>query len=277
VKRILSSSQYSSGFIARLGFIICVLGVCLPVAAQPIKIFFFDPDANLKNVGRLKAQMQSYLNTHDQEIHFQPFTKSSIFEHEMSVQAPQFALVSSLYLGKGSREFKLTPILIPAREGKLTYRKVLVAIGDNVDKNNLVGKTLATTLVGESGRRWLDSHVLKALSLKADSLRLIVVTKDIDALLALSFRQVDLALVAPHNIDVLKRVNPMAVNNLKILVYSHPILRSPLCSVGDVPPKVIERVTELFMGMSKTPLGQKTLNLLGFDEWKAFKPGMDIN
>ncbi len=54
----------------------------------------------------------------------------------------------------------------------------------------------------------------------------IPVAKDIDALLALSFGQVQAALVTPDSVEVLKRINPGASAKFRTVYTTSPILRA---------------------------------------------------
>ena len=237
-------------------------------ADAKVKIFFYDPDSNLKNIAGLKSIMQSYFNDVGEQIEFQPFTKQEIFEAELEKQAPDFVIVSSLYFLSTLRAKGMKPILIPIQNGKPYYHKVLVTNQPSISKENLNGKSLATTLGGDQGREWLEKNVLSEVNTKVDDIRMISVTKDIDALLALGFYQVDTALVSPRNIEILRSVNPLAVKDLKIILNSKPIVFPPLCTTrSDIDPVTVQKITEIFLNMQNHPLGIKTLKILGFDQW----------
>lgn len=82
----------------------------------------------------------------------------------------------------------------------------------------------ASGLVGDRDQARLTAELA---ALGVTGARIVTVPKDIDALLALSFGQVDAALVTPISVDVLREVNPQVASKFRILAETAKILRSP--------------------------------------------------
>ena len=167
------------------------------------------------------------------------------------------------------------PMLVPASGGSSFYSKVLVDSGRG-DPGDLRGRAVAATVLSANAEVALKEtlEVLRRGGNKVDGARGIPVSKDIDALLALTFGQVQAALVTPDSIEVLKKINPSAPK-FRVVFKTEPILRPPLCEVGKrSSARDKAALVSALMEMSKDELGQKTIKAMGFDQWAAFESGM---
>src|SRR6185503_1161982 len=77
------------------------------------------------NVGELRAAMGSFLRAIDAEARFQPFSKAADLRKHMAEAQVSFLLLNTLYVDELA-EHKLRPLLIPLRDGEISYHKVLL-------------------------------------------------------------------------------------------------------------------------------------------------------
>ncbi|HWP47241.1 MAG TPA: PhnD/SsuA/transferrin family substrate-binding protein [Candidatus Limnocylindrales bacterium] len=230
-------------------------------------IFFYNPDANLKDVSVLKARVGNYLKKTNLSMDFQPFIKFEVMMQQIEARKPSFLIISSWYYPILAQKYPLTPLLIPIKNGQKGYKKVLVTLEDIQDLKELSGKTLATTPLGDNTPELLADNFFKNNPVDISSMKIITVPKDLDALLAVSYKRVNLAMVVPHNIDILKAVNP-AVAKIKIIYTSPEILHPLLVVLKDyASAEEIEKIKSIFLKMSESPDGKEVLNLLNYDRW----------
>ncbi|MBK8011230.1 MAG: PhnD/SsuA/transferrin family substrate-binding protein [Deltaproteobacteria bacterium] len=247
-------------------------------ANDPKMIVLYDPDANHQALGDITAAFNAYAATSEARFTLQPVESRTAFETLLTEQRPPFAIVSSSTLrAPWGREFGLNPLLVPSSKGDVFYRKALVS---NVARllTSLKGVSTAVAVIDVDPKAAaLDALApLTEAGFETEGAIVVPVTKDIDALLALAFKQVDAALVTTKSMDVLTRVNPALSKLLKVTKETAPLLRPPLCSVGtNAGPEDIVAVMQLFAQMNQTDAGQRLMSLLGFDAWTPYKKSME--
>ncbi len=229
-------------------------------AAQ--ELLYFDPDANHQAIVAIQNIVSSYLQARGVTLVFQPVQRRAKFNELLSGGKPMAAIVASTVL-KDIKPNRLRILLVPTSGGSMYYRKRLV---DRSVSGSFVGKTIATAMSdssAESQQRALQDFRKAGV---LPNVTLIPVAKDIDGLLALSFGQVDGAVVTQSSIDVLKRLNPAAAANIRIVYETSDILRSPLVSFG-LSTEYEKKLTDAFADMARDPRGLQALQIMGFDGW----------
>jgi ABC-type phosphate/phosphonate transport system substrate-binding protein len=258
---------------------VLLLAVCSlspgALAAEPSEqlVLFYDPDANHQAIVNIAGWLNSYLTTAASKHRFQPVQDRAAFEKLSAQPAAEYAIVASTYLREVGTT-RLRPLLVPSSGGNVHYRKLLV--GRAQTSRDLKNANIAATVV-VSGSAGTESvlRLLRNLGVQAQGAHVIPVSKDIDALLALSFGQVDAALVTPTSLAVLERINPAAVKSFTTIVETRPILFSPLCAVSrNTTPDEQKKMTAVFTEMGKDENGRKAMHMLGFEQWVPFEPRM---
>ncbi|MCC6808520.1 MAG: PhnD/SsuA/transferrin family substrate-binding protein [Deltaproteobacteria bacterium] len=236
-------------------------------------IYFYDPDANHQAIVDITNAFDGFLTKIGLGAKFQPLAARSAFEASVAKPDTQFVIVSSDYV-KNGKGVSLVPVLVPSANGDTFYHKLLVDRGMGAP-GELDGLAIAATLTGEdqSGQSVLSR--LQDGGVKVKGAAIVPVSKDIDALLALSFGQVQAALVTPNSLALLKRIKPQLVASIRQVYQMPKILRSPLCVVADrASPERKREIVEAFKRMSKEEEGQQAMRTMGFDQWVVFEPGM---
>ena len=238
-------------------------------------VLFYDPDANHKAILRITSLFNEYLHEVRPDLEFQPVHSRKAFERLLKDDRAVFAIVSSSYLQE-ARSNALTPLAVPSSEGDVYFHKVLVDTGSG-SARDLRGKRVAATATASDPAAASAAIVsaLEAENVSVDGVIVIPVSKDIDALLAVSFGQADVALVTPMSLVVVSRINPGAAKSFRVRFKTRPALRPPLCAVGKRAARD-ERAAfaEAILTMHEHSAGNKAIRTLGFDQWLEYEDGM---
>lgn len=249
-----------------------LLATALPGRAgadRPAWVFHFDPDTAPTDPGRFKAVVGAFLVKVDERLKFQPFRRRVDFERELTQREPSYLIVGLDYFRQNRNRLRLRPLLLPARRGKHSFQKVIITRLPSLEPAALAGRSLAATALRSNEA--FDS-LLGPIGVARDRLRIVHVTKDVDAILALAFGQVDAAMVRPESIDRIRLVNPNAVAGLRTIYTTRPVFYPPLCQVGTQTPELTGKLVAAFRSAAATPLGQRALRVMGFDAWTELPP-----
>ncbi len=245
-----------------------------PAVAKPRKprdtrtVVFYDPDANHEAILQITNWFSEFLRTVDPQLRLQPVRSVGTFERMARNAEADFAILPASYVQRRGNSANLVPLLVPSSKGDVRYRKVLFASAGASKMS-----TVAATTAG--GNAADVTKTLTASGVKMDGVTIIPVSKDVDALLALVFGQVDAALVMPDSLEVIKTIQPGAENTLRKLQETKPIVRPPLCAVSDVvTPELQAKLVAAMKRMSSDAAGARAMRSLGLDAWVAFEPGM---
>ncbi|MCC6810434.1 MAG: PhnD/SsuA/transferrin family substrate-binding protein [Deltaproteobacteria bacterium] len=253
---------------------IVVLTVARVVSAGEGRIVYFDPDANHQAIVNTISLFNDFLNEANLGLVFQPVSTASSLHDLVAGNQAEFAILSANVL-RNSKSLNLAPILVPSSGGDIYYRKSLVDAGGGTP-DDLEGKGVAVTVSGgdtaSAAQQILEG--LRNAGHHVKSISVIPVSKDVDALLALSFGQVAAALVTDKSVEVLKRINPSAAAGLRTIFQTQPILRSPLCSVGAVSIARKKQLSDAFKKMAASRAGGRAMQTMGFDQWTDFEGRM---
>lgn len=233
-------------------------------------LLFYDPDANHQAIVDITSAFNGYLARVSGALTFQPVQDRAAFEGLLRDHQGEFAIVSSQYLRQSKG---LSPLLVPTAKGDPFYKKLLVDTGNGA-AGALEGKAIAATLTGEDRSGQAVLALLREGGVKVNGAVIVPVSKDIDALLALSFGQVQAALVTQASIDVLTKLKPRLVADIRTVYQTPRILRSPLCAIGDVSSDRKKEFVDAMRSMASDTEGSAAMRTMGFDQWVSFDPGM---
>jgi hypothetical protein len=231
-----------------------------PSRGDSVLIYFYNPDANLGDMAKLKSEVQAYFQAIEPGATLKAFLRLQDLLTALKSQPPDFLVASSWVTKTYAGQYGLKPLLVGRVGAERAYAKVLIS-----KKAVSPGATPSLSTVG-LGAQNLD--VLKSLVpdlRKFPSLNVVEVSKDLDAVLAVSFDQVDLGLVRSENIEAIRKVNQVAVANLKVLARSTPI-EYPIFSATA---KVQAPVADKFVKGLQATKGTQALDLMGFESWGA--------
>jgi ABC-type amino acid transport substrate-binding protein len=239
---------------------------------SPALFYFFSPDWRPPDLGRLAVAIEAALLRKGLRLSFQAFTRFEDFEREQLENKPDF-LIAPAWVGDPSdsgRPSDLEVLARPVRQGRPTYRKALMTRPGVDSIDDLARGSIAATLHSMSGGS--SSSLLEAFHLDGNSARVVPVPKDVDALLALRFGQVDGALVTSAQYEEFGRADPLEAAQLRLLAVSPEIPLPPLFARRGADQDSAAELRALFLGLGGEDQGSAILGLLGFDGYMAETP-----
>lgn len=206
--------------------VLFVLFFFFPVPGYSGDIFVYNPESPTSGIFFVKQELKRYLAIHGlhSRIHF--FAHPEDFDAAVFRLKPDAAIVASYYYQEKKDEYGWKEILQGHFQGKRFFHKVLVAERSIVNMKELSGKSVAAVTTGndilknggELSEKWGKPGVYFPVAI-----RLVSVSKDIDAIMALGFGQVDAAVVTRDSMEKLRKINPEVVRNLYILKELSPV------------------------------------------------------
>ena len=150
------------------------------------------------------------------------------------------------------------------RNGKKYQKRILVSKEKTV-KTGRIASASSIQHTSSSLRVMLKEKAL------LDKAKILIVPKDIDALMSVGFGMSELALITKNALDELKTVNPILHQKMKVLAKSE---RSLLLIVA-VPKRFTKAAKEILtaiQNMATDPEGREKLGMLGLDGWQTLDP-----
>lgn len=232
-----------------------------PGAAGATDIALLDPDANLASLRQLRAQVADFLRGVHPALELQPFVKAADLERFVAERPVPFAILAEdaaePWRGRGAR-----PLLIALRGGRPTYTKVLVVRrGTTLREGSVIASTATVAQVRAIPAKGPLAAVARA--------RVLRVSKEIDALLGMTFGRADAAYVTPETLAQLGRFDPDLAASLEEIHRSQPIKNAQLYALAkDAPQDLEKQLVEAFLRMDRTPSGRAALQALGYSGWR---------
>jgi len=232
------------------------------------KLIYFDPDSAQGNLGRLKDEMNLFLQGQGLDLEAQPVSRIDTFEQLMAQDEPIYVVVPRWYLDQQQAEL-LVPILASLTKGQPVHSKVIVVRRDSVlGPTDLIKRPVAMAAVNrQAAKQELNAALFAEHGLDCDEPRFIFTSRDYDSLIALLLGRVDAAVVVKRSLSRLADINPAMVKQLKTIAQSGPLPNPVLCRRGkdyivDGP------VIAALLASTGTKHSEKFMRLLGFDGWR---------
>jgi ABC-type amino acid transport substrate-binding protein len=243
-------------------------------AVEPLRpgtalFYFFSPDWRPPDFSKLTFAVEQALASGDVHVAFQAFTRYEDFERQMRARPPTFMIAPAWLEGSAGASLGASYSVIarPMRHGRSSYRKALMTRSNADSIDDLARGSIAATL--HSMGSGDPAAVLGAFHLAAGTARIVPVPKDIDALLALSFGQVDAALVTSEQYEQLARTSPAEAERLRVLAFSSEVGLPPVFASADAETSERERLTALLPRIREVPNGADLLTMLAFDGFES--------
>lgn len=259
-------------------WMVVVLASCLlPVsggvgsAAGKSKVYFYNPESNINNFASLKTEFDSYLAEFG-NYEFQPFSSRETFEEFLRRDEPALFLLSSWHFQTLRSKYPMKSLLVGSAGGRTTQRRLLVARKPVPDLGSLRGKNIASAgnkdftlsllgqILGREGRRDV-----------AESMRVIPVPKDIDALMAVALGLAHAALTSEGALEQLKTVNPKHYESLQALGKSDELPRV-IVAVKEAGPGT-QVLLKAFEQMGSGRKAEYAMQMIGLDGWRRYEEG----
>ncbi len=237
-------------------------GLFLRVLAEdePLTVFFYSPETNINNFSLLKREFDGFLAAHGGHK-FQPFKDRATFEQQLAAKPRGLFLLSSWHYKLLAAKAELDPLLVGLAKGKATQKHQL--FGRTLNLKDLRDQKIATAGTKDYTLTLLN-EMLPGQKAFVDSLEILVVPKDIDALMAIGFGAAKGAIATESGAEKLAGINLKQREGLKLVVDGResllPVLASPR-SAGAAGKKLVE----IFTNMGASPEGKTCLQFLGLE------------
>ena len=233
--------------------IILILFLFSIIFADTKKIYFYTTENNINNFKVLKVSFDTYLRDYG-DYEFQPFNDIKTFEKYIH-NKDSFVILSSWHYEKIAAQYNLEAKLVAEKEKTITDTKILVGIKDL----SLTG--VVTSAYDDEYTREL---LLTLTKNNSENLSVLIVPKEIDALMSVSFGMSKFAIVSRDSLRLLKKINPLLTKNLKIYSESIPAYRILVaCNKID---KDKLKLMSIFENMDLTDNGKNILGMIGIDK-----------
>lgn len=229
-------------------------------------IYFYNPESNIDNYASLKTKFDLYLKKIG-PYQFQPFSDRKTFENKTRGQHNCIFILSSWYYKELRHFTSLNPVLIGTLDGNSIQKKVLIA-KKNIDSLSMLkGSSVASSGSKEYTVKFLQSMLTGNDKNIPETLQILNVPKDINALISVGFGLVQAALTTEYSIEMLADINNGLYKNLSILAVNEKSLL-PVVAIPTEYGKGATELLEIIKNMGKTPEGKSNLQMFGIDGWK---------
>lgn len=230
-------------------------------AESPLTIYFHNPEVSTVRNEVLKTVMDRYL-VEKGDFSFQPVAMADTFESLLTTQESALFILPSWYFEQlRERDPSLKARLLGMKQRRSSYHKVLVSAETQLPETHPIVAIAGTE---EHGQRLLQSMLGKT---SAQGVQLLIVPKDIDALMSLQFGLADAALTRESSLRTYAALNQDTHKVFKELGRSPPIQGLLVAARLDENPQLRAALGAL-QGMPDSEDGRFGLNMLGLDDWE---------
>ncbi|MGB5866567.1 MAG: hypothetical protein WBG69_01725 [Arcobacteraceae bacterium] len=221
--------------------------------AQDTKIYFYTTDVNINNFRSLKTSFDDYFSAYG-DYEFQPFSDKKTFEKHLK-EKKSILILSSWHYKKICKNYNLEAILVAQKKGSVTDTKILVG------KKNTEFKGLLTSAYD---KEYTQELIQKLTKTTTNSIPILIVPKEIDALMSVSFGMSSFALVSKDSLEFLNKINPSLTKELHVYEESKPKYRILLAN--NQIEKNKHKIITMFNNMDLSKKGKDILNSMGIDK-----------
>lgn len=235
---------------------------------RPI-IYFYNTETNINNFATLKMAFDIYLVNHG-GYYFQPFDLRENFESVIQKKGDIYLLSSWHLKALQRKKVPLEIALIGTSKGNTTQRKVLSAKREITDVSMLKN----TVVAGAGSEEYIQSVLKQILGKEHEALlkdiKILIVPKDIDAVMTVGFGMATAAISAESGLNKLEMVNPNQFRELHSLGFSEKDYLL-IAATLKKPDQQEAQLLEVLQKMSEEEAGEANLKLLGIDGWRTLK------
>lgn len=210
-------------------------------------IVYYDPDGNMRRVVDISAEGTKLFGKLG--IKFLIAADEISFNKALEQYSPEIVILNSIIYSSKKSELGLKPFAIFTKKGKVSYTKKVISFSSEVTIENLKNKILSSSFKNVYDILNFEPKVLK-------------VPKDLDALLAVKFKQADVALVSEDSIEIFKTISPLDYNLLKVIYTSKDIYNPVLCTTKF---NKGENLVNNLISLLNSQEAKNLLNLMLFD------------
>ncbi len=226
----------------------------------PLTVYFYSPETNVNNFALIKGEFDTFLADHGGHK-FQPFSDRATFEQQVAANPRSLCLMSSWHCRLLAARQAMEPLLVGRARGKSTQKHLL--FGRTKNPADLRGQKVASGGTREFTLTLL-LQILPGQQALVDSLKILVVPKDIDALMAVGFGAAKGAVATESGSDKLAKSNPKQRGELQQLGGGYESLLPVLAGPKNTDDSM-KKLAAIFRRMGDTGEGRSRLQLLGLE------------
>lgn len=227
-----------------------------------VTLYFYNPEINTTRNVVLKSTLDQYLEEQG-NYQFQPVNNKETFEALIHNNHQAIFIMSSWHFQQlNNKTLPFVTALRGIKNNDDTYRKILVSKQPNVSLNTI---TIATSGTIEYSRSILSNIYPNQSPESLSKLNILIVPKDIDALMAVGFGLADAALTTKLSLE---KISTLYKNQpLNILGESQPLKRLVVIHHQNLSSQADTINTLKQMNQNKK--GLQGLHMLGLDDWQT--------
>ncbi|PIE31415.1 hypothetical protein CSA56_18380 [candidate division KSB3 bacterium] len=234
-------------------------------AKSTTTIYFYSSETNINNFKSLKMEFDRYLAQFG-PYEFQPFREKDTFEAQLKNNASCVILLSSWHYENIRELYDLYPVLVGARNGKTSQKRLLVTCGKAGDLDSIKAGHIASA----SSFDYTQTILLDMFqdSEFVEQLKILAVPKDIDALMSLGFGMAKSAIATDYSLEALHEMNPVLSQKISVVAESQES-RLLILAAPKKGGESTETVISIFQNMAVDPEGKRKIRMLGLEGWKT--------
>ncbi len=240
-------------------------------SAQSPSIYFYSIESNVNNYSLLKIEFDTYLSKFG-SYKFLPFKDNVTFEKFINSDMHGVCLLSSWHFQQLRAEALIEPFLVGRRNQANTQRYVLSASNGIRNIQKLRGERISSAGGESYTRSILSKMVAKEDAALLDTIDILVVPKDIDALMIVGFGIVKAALTTENSVAKFGEINPRQHKLLRAIATSEkvllPLIAAPVTKGND-----ISHLLTVVDDMENQAEGLPRLRMLGLDGFEKLSAG----
>jgi len=253
-----------------VGLLLLVCAANSAFSQENLTVYFYNPEINTTRNVVLKNTFDLYLKEQG-AYQFQPVDSRDTFESLVLSESEAIFIMSSWHFRlldqKAISQADLTRSTLGLRglkNGGDTYHKILVGRDAEFD---LSVNRLATSGTKTYTRSILNGIYPQQSKQISSDLNILVVPKDMDALMAVGFGLADIALTTRLSLDKLSTLYKNQYKKLHILGESQALKRLVVV-FRQKPTSSYQHAVNMLINMAHDEKGKRGLRMLGLDSWK---------
>ncbi len=228
-------------------FLVVILMMTVSLGVYSQTVVYYDPDGNLRRIVDISSEGNKLFGSIG--LKFVVTADENSFNNALKQYNPEYFIMNSIIYQSKRKDLNLEISFIFLKNKNYTYTKKLVTFQEGLTAKDLRDKVLASSFKDVSDIVPIEARVLK-------------VPKDLDALLAMKFKQADVAIVSESSIEIFRSISPFDSSLLKIIYTSREIFNPVFCySVGKGSPSKAKEIERLLL----SDTAKQFMSLLMFD------------
>lgn len=228
-----------------------------------VTVYFYNPEINTTRNVVLKTVFDQYLKEKG-SFKFQPVDNKRTFESLLKTDNNAVFMISDWHFQQlKERSISAVSVLRGVKDGNDTFRKFLVTRDPDAELNSLTIATSGTALFSRSILADIYPNIPPSQLAQPT---LLLVPKDIDALMAVGFGLADAAIASELSLKTLSTLYAHQYQQLHIVGHSQPLKR--LLVVHQKGTAYTKDVIAALHNMSRSSKGLRALNTLGLNSWQ---------